>query len=89
MPSTTIPELRSAFDQQRTAFAADPYPSLAARLHSLATLRSLCAAVSGKLERALRADFGSHDRSIGLLWELSGVLSRAKSSRQQRRTSCQ
>jgi coniferyl-aldehyde dehydrogenase len=84
MPNTTtISELRSAFDQQRTAFAADPYPALEARLRSLATLRSVCAAVSGKLERALRADFGSHDRSIGLLWELSGVLSRIQYTESQ------
>jgi coniferyl-aldehyde dehydrogenase len=74
--ATTLPELRTAFNVQRAAFAADSYPPLEARLHSLAKLRAVCAAISGKLEPALRADFGSHDRSIGLLWELSGVLSR-------------
>ncbi|HKU37546.1 MAG TPA: aldehyde dehydrogenase family protein [Polyangiales bacterium] len=83
MSSTTTPaELRSAFDRQRAAFAADPYPALAARLRALASLRAVCAAISGKIGPALRADFGSHDRNIGLLWELSGPLSRIQYAEQ-------
>src|SRR5262245_9361916 len=83
MSSATTPaELRSAFDRQRAAFAADPYPALDARLRALASLRGVCAAISGKIGAGLRADFGSHDRNIGLLWELSGPLARIQYAEQ-------
>jgi coniferyl-aldehyde dehydrogenase len=79
---TTREQLRAAFDFQRSAFAANPYPTLAQRFDALASLRATCAYVSGRIAGALAADFGSHDPSIGLLWELGGVLSRIQHTAQ-------
>jgi hypothetical protein len=64
MSTNTSPaELQKVFDRQRSAFAADPYPALEARLRALGSLRAVCAAISGKIGAALRADFGSHETS--------------------------
>lgn len=68
--------LQTAFEAQKRAFAREPYPSLTARLERLGRLKSACRSVREGLPGALRADFGSHDPSIGLLWELAGVLGR-------------
>ncbi len=73
---TTLAELHSLFAAQQRAFAARPYPTLSDRRQALAQLRATCATVATKLPQALREDFGSHDPSIGLLWELGGVLAR-------------
>ncbi|MET0341526.1 MAG: aldehyde dehydrogenase family protein [Polyangiales bacterium] len=73
---TSDAALEQLFSRQRAAFAAHPPPSRARRLEALAALRATCAYVRKELADALVADFGSHDPSIGLIWELSGVLGR-------------
>jgi coniferyl-aldehyde dehydrogenase len=71
-------ELEERFSAQRKAFAKNPYPSLEERRKALAGVRAACAYTRDKLAAALAADFGSHDPSIGLLWELGGVLGRIR-----------
>jgi len=73
---TTLAELETLFAAQQRAFAAKPFPTLAERLQALSKLRKVCASVVPKLPQALREDFASHDPSIGLLWELGGVIAR-------------
>jgi coniferyl-aldehyde dehydrogenase len=82
MTHTTQAQLERSFENQRAAFAAEPYPTLEARLQALATLRDVCAAVRGRMAATLAADFGSHDPNIGLLWELGGVLARIQYAEQ-------
>jgi len=76
--SSAADELRSRFVAQRTAFARDRYPVVDERRKRLTSLRAACAFVRDKVPAALVADFGSHDPSIGLLWELGGVLARIR-----------
>ncbi len=76
--TTTIPELQAIFHAQERAFSQHMFPSHAERIEALKALRELCADITPQVPEALRADFGSHDPSIGLLWELGGVLSRIR-----------
>jgi len=73
-----LDELEERFSSQRKAFARNPYPSLEERRKALAGVRAACAYARERLAAALAADFGSHDPSIGLLWELGGVLARIR-----------
>jgi coniferyl-aldehyde dehydrogenase len=73
---TSHAELTALFQAQRAAFAAAPDPSLEERRARLVALREVCSYVAPRVADALRADFGSHDPSVGALWELGGVLSR-------------
>jgi coniferyl-aldehyde dehydrogenase len=73
---STIAELHALFGAQRAAFERDKNPTLDARLAALATLKRACNDIADHVPRALAEDFGSHDPSIGLLWELGGVLGR-------------
>jgi coniferyl-aldehyde dehydrogenase len=74
----SLEELRTRFSAQRAAFARNSYPSVEERRKNLLALRAACAFVRDKVPAALAADFGSHDPSIGLLWELGGVLGRIR-----------
>lgn len=76
MHESTQAELSQLFDAQKRAWLADSYPSLEVRRERLTRLRAACAYARRGVAEALAADFGSHDPSIGLLWELSGVLGR-------------
>lgn len=78
----TTAELKALFEAQKRAWAAHNYPSLEERLSSLTRLRAACAYARRGIAEALAADFGSHDPSIGLLWELSGVLGRIRYTRE-------
>ncbi|HEX4339674.1 MAG TPA: aldehyde dehydrogenase family protein [Polyangiaceae bacterium] len=73
-----LDELRTRLAAQRKAFALASYPTVDERRKNLLGLRSACAFVRDKVPAALAADFGSHDPSIGLLWELGGVLGRIR-----------
>src|ERR1700742_4039165 len=70
--------LNEQFLAQRAAFGADPFPSADERRKRLTALRAACAFARERVPAALAADFGSHDPSIGLLWELGGVLGRIR-----------
>lgn len=76
--TTSIAELHEAHARQKKRFAENPYPSLEERRDRLGALRRVCATVRQGIAESLAADFGSHDPSIGLLWELGGVLARLR-----------
>ena len=78
MHQSTRAELQQLFQAQKRAWAAHNYPSLEERRESLKRLRAACAFARKGIVEALAADFGSHDPSIGLLWELAGVLGRIR-----------
>ena len=78
MHQSTRAELQQLFETQKRAWAAHSYPSLEERRDSLKRLRAACAFARRGVAEALAADFGSHDPSFGLLWELSGVLGRIR-----------
>lgn len=78
MHESTRAELQQLFETQKKAWQANSYPSLEARRESLKRLRAACAFARKGVAEALAADFGSHDPSIGLLWELAGVLGRIR-----------
>jgi len=78
LPNTTTSELHALFERQKRAFAANGCPTLAERLERLRALRAACKTVRAGIADALAQDFGSHDPSIGLLWELGGVLGRIR-----------
>src|SRR5580765_3194081 len=76
--TTSIAQLHEAHARQKKRFAENPYPSLEERRDRLRALRRVCATVRQGIAESLAADFGSHDPSIGLLWELGGVLARLR-----------
>jgi coniferyl-aldehyde dehydrogenase len=76
--TTSTAALTDVFALQRRAFAENSYPTLTERQERLRALRRACATVRQGIAVALAEDFGSHDPSIGLLWELGGVLARIR-----------
>ncbi|HEX4477819.1 MAG TPA: aldehyde dehydrogenase family protein [Polyangiaceae bacterium] len=74
--TTNATELHDLFAAQKRASRDCPYPTLAERLDALRALRETVRFVRAELAGALAADFGHHDPSIGLLWELGGVIAR-------------
>jgi coniferyl-aldehyde dehydrogenase len=78
MSDTSEAGLASLVAAQKRAFLKDPYPSCDERLARLKGVKEVCRAIRPVLGDALTKDFGSHDPTIGMLWELGGVLGRLK-----------
>ncbi|MEG3125769.1 aldehyde dehydrogenase family protein [Sphingomonas sp. GB1N7] len=81
MPDTedaaVIAALRSAFNIQRRAFAADRNPTLTARQERLGALIGMMAANRARIADAVAQDFGAHPRGASDLIEVAGVIGRA------------
>jgi coniferyl-aldehyde dehydrogenase len=78
MADTTEAGLASLFTAQKRAFLGGQYPSLEERLKRLEALKGVCRTIRPQLGATLAQDFGSHDPTIGMLWELGGVLGRIR-----------
>ena len=63
-------QLSQAFAQQRRAFDADPYPSIAIRRDRLDRLRRMLKQNDGAIRDAIMADFGVRAQQETLLFEL-------------------
>ena len=72
-----IAHLRTAFDAQRRAFAADRSPSLDSRRERLGALIGMMAANRARIADAVAADFGAHPKGASDLIEVAGVIGRA------------
>jgi coniferyl-aldehyde dehydrogenase len=78
MADTSETGLKSLFVAQKRAFLEAPYPALAERFERLEALKNVCRFIRPKIGEALAKDFGSHDPTIGMLWELGGVMGRIR-----------
>jgi coniferyl-aldehyde dehydrogenase len=75
--AAAIEELDEIVERQRTAFLADPYPSLEERLELLGALAVMVMAHRTQIEEAMSADFGVHPTLATDLIEVLGVAGRA------------
>ena len=75
--TTEIAALRTAFDVQRNAFAADRNPDLAERRKRLEKLVSMMMANRERISAALIEDFGTHPVPASDMIEVLGVVGRA------------
>ena len=73
-----IKSLRTAFEAQRQAFAADRHPSLHERRQRIEALMGMMLANRDKIGAALSSDFGAHPVPATDLIEVLGVLARAR-----------
>ncbi len=81
MKNTRLPLLVKAFEAQRQAFAADPFPDLPTRLSRLTRLGQLVEQHEAELTAAISADFGnrsSHETRIAELFLIRAGLAHAK-----------
>ena len=76
--SGAIAELKSAFEAQRKAFAADRNPSLAERTERLQALIGMMLGNRERISAALSQDFGAHPVPASDLIETLGVVGRAQ-----------
>ena len=72
-----IAELHEAFERQRRAFLADPYPSLEQRREHLAALAGAVMGHRAQIREAMSADFAVHPELFTDLVEVLGVAGRA------------
>jgi coniferyl-aldehyde dehydrogenase len=63
-------QLRAAFDAQRAAFRAEPFPSLTTRLERLTRLEAACLDRRDELADAISDDFGNRSRHESLIAEI-------------------
>ena len=75
--SAAIEELHEMVSRQRTAFLADPFPSLQERQELLGALAGMVMSHRNEIEAAMSADFGVHPRLATDLIEVLGVAGRA------------
>ena len=78
MKETTTAELERVFTLQKTAFAADRFPSLEKRIARLRMLEDMMIAYREPFRQALSADFDSHHPLVTDLFESGAVISRAR-----------
>jgi len=72
-----IAELHQAVERQRSAFLADPFPSLAERHELLGALAGMLISNRTRIEEALSSDFGVHPELSSDLIEVLGPAGRA------------
>src|SRR3954452_11634999 len=75
--STTITELHEIVERQRSAFLADPFPSLEERLGLLQAVAGMMIGHRAQIQAAMTADFGVHPTQATDLIEVLGVAGRA------------
>jgi acyl-CoA reductase-like NAD-dependent aldehyde dehydrogenase len=75
--AVAIQEFRDAFDAQRKAFLADPYPSIETRAANLQKIAGMLMIHRQEIRDALKADFGSHPEGASDLIEVLGPAGRA------------
>ncbi len=78
-----IVRLKRALAAQKTAFARDRYPDLAARQTNLAALAAMMTRHADAIVAALSADFGCHPAMLSLMVEVHGVAARAEHAMRQ------
>lgn len=75
--SQAIKDLHAAFAKQRSAFWADPYPSIETRKTNLHKIAGMMMANRQPIRDALTADFGTHPEGVTDLVEVLGPAGRA------------
>ena len=78
MTDTSHSELDVIFEKQKQAFAADRYPSVAARLERLRALDNMMIAFREPMREALTADFDSHHPLVTDLFESGAIIARGR-----------
>ena len=73
---TTIAELKALFDRQKSAFAANPNPSLKQREERLDAITGAVVSNRERIQDALRADFSAHPDVQADFVEIFGVAGR-------------
>ena len=84
--SVVIAELHEIVARQRTAFLADPFPSLETRQGSLGALVGMLLGHRVQIEDAMNSDFGAHPRLAADLIEVLGPAGRAGYAAEQLET---
>ncbi|OBX19783.1 aldehyde dehydrogenase [Erythrobacter sp. QSSC1-22B] len=70
--------LRTAFADQRKAFAAERYPTLAVRSERIQALMGMLVGNRARIREALSSDFGHHPAGASDLIEMLGIVGRAQ-----------
>jgi coniferyl-aldehyde dehydrogenase len=88
MSATTVSETSQAelsrlFEAQKTAFAADRYPSLEERIQRLKRLEALLRAYRVPFQETIAQDFGAHPPFVSDVWETGHVINRSRYIRSQ------
>ena len=78
MKETTRDELDRVFRKQKTAFAGDRTPDLAARLSRLRALDAMLIEYRQPIRDAISADFGNHHAMVTDLFESGAVIARSR-----------
>jgi len=78
MKETTRDELDRVFRKQKTAFAGDRTPDLAARLSRLRALDAMLIEYRHPIRDAISADFGNHHAMVTDLFESGAVIARSR-----------
>ena len=76
--SATITGLKTAFEAQRKAFAAERYPTLAVRKDRIGALIGMLVGNRARIADALSSDFGHHPKGAADLIEMIGIVGRAQ-----------
>src|SRR5262245_58161770 len=74
--AAAIAGLREAFERQKRAFLADPYPSLQQRQANLAALAGMMLINRDRIRKAISEDFSVHPELFTDLVEVLGVAGR-------------
>ena len=75
--AAAIAELHDIVQRQRSAFLAEPFPSLEERQGLLGALAGMLLGHRAQIQEAMRSDFGSHPRLAADLIEVLGPAGRA------------
>src|SRR5690242_3346123 len=78
-----IDELHEIVERQRSAFLAEPFPSLAKRQGLLGDLAAMLMSHRTKIQRAISSDFGVHPPLAADLIEVLGPAGRAAYAAEQ------
>ena len=76
--AAAIADLKEAFEEQRSAFAADRSPAIAVRRERIQALLGMLIANRQRIGDALSSDFGHHPKGASDLIEMLGIVGRAQ-----------